>query len=84
VEARRAAAVQAAARVLAVANAGVPRSATRHTQQCVQVGGGLCEVLGPAVTGRPCPPLSAPGARGDVCVPELLTQTRPPAGVVLR
>jgi hypothetical protein len=81
-EARRAAALQAADRVLAIADATVPRSATRRTQQCVQVGGGLCEVLGPAVTGRPCPPLSSPGTRGDVCVPQLLTQSRPPSGVV--
>ena len=63
--------------------AGQTRSAARatpiklapgtRTDTCVPVGGGVCEVLGPAVTGKPCPSSSVPNPEGGVvCVPRVL------------
>ena len=65
----------AAARALTRALASSPRRLKRgaRTQTCVPVAGGLCEVLGPRVTGKPCPPGSLPFQEGGaVCVPRLL------------
>jgi hypothetical protein len=60
-------------RLLAGAVAPVPLGSTKHTFKCVQVGGGVCEVLAPGAGGTPCPPRSAPDpATGRLCVPELL------------
>jgi hypothetical protein len=69
--AARAAAVSALREILARA----PRSLKRDvkTERCVPVGGGLCEVLGPRVTRRRCPPSSTPYVEGGaVCVPRVL------------
>jgi hypothetical protein len=52
-----------------------PRTLSRSvkTERCVPVGGGLCEVLGPRVTRRRCPPASTPYVEGGaVCVPRVL------------
>lgn len=65
----------AAARALAAALASAPTRLSRSTKTdtCVPVGGGLCEVLGPGVTGKRCPPASVPYPRGGVvCVPSVL------------
>ncbi len=71
-----AAAVQAvAARALAAALAATPRKLPRRvkTEACVAVAGGLCEVLGPRVTKRPCPPGSVAYPEGGaVCIPRVL------------
>jgi hypothetical protein len=78
--ARRAAAAAAARSVFALATAAIPRAAARRTNRCVEVGGGLCEVLGPGATGRPCPAQSVPNpANGVVCVPQVLIQASPAA-----
>lgn len=65
--------VAAAQRALTTAyGAGV---APRPTRKCVEVGEGLCEVLGPAAGHRPCPAGSVPDpVRGVVCVPRLLIE----------
>jgi hypothetical protein len=65
----------AAARALAAALPLAPNRLTpgTRTDKCVPVGGGLCEVLGPAVTGKPCPRASVPNPEGGVvCVPRVL------------
>jgi len=65
----------AAAHALAAALASTPIRLTRttKTERCVPVGGGLCEVLGPGVTGNRCPPASVPNPEGGVvCVPSVL------------
>jgi hypothetical protein len=64
-----------AARALAAALPPAPIKLTASTtlDKCVPVGGGLCEVLGPSVTGKPCPSGSVPNPEGGVvCVPRLL------------
>ena len=64
-----------AARAVAQALAATPRQLRHHvkTDACVPVSGGLCEVLGPRVTGKPCPPGTVPYAEGGaVCIPRLL------------
>jgi hypothetical protein len=64
-----------AARALAAVLAATPRELPRHvrTESCVPVAGGLCEVLGPRVTRKPCPPASeAYPEGGAVCVPRVL------------
>jgi hypothetical protein len=70
------AAVQAsAARALASALAATPRRLPRRikTEACVAVAGGLCEVLGPRITGRRCPRNSlAYPEGGAVCIPRVL------------
>ena len=71
VSARRSLAAQAVAEALA----STPRrlSHSIRTSACVPVPGGLCEVLGPRVTGKPCPPGTLPYAEGGaVCIPRLL------------
>jgi len=71
----RAAARAVAARALAAVLAATPRTLRRgvRTEMCVPVAGGLCEVLGPHVTGRPCPPGSVAYAEGgEVCLPRIL------------
>jgi len=64
-----------AARIVASVLAATPH-ALRHgvrTESCVPVAGGLCEVLGPRVTGKPCPPASTPYPEGGaVCIPRVL------------
>jgi len=84
----RAAAASAAvtdqARALAAALASTPVALKRNakTRICVPVGGGLCEVLGPGVTGKQCPRASTPSAEGGiVCVPQVLVQAAQAAGV---
>lgn len=60
---------------LAAALASTPARLSRSTKTktCVPVGGGLCEVLGPSVTGNRCPPGSTPNPEGGVvCVPGVL------------
>lgn len=43
------------------------------TERCIEVPGGLCEALGPRVTGRHCPAGSQADPQGGVvCVPEVL------------
>ena len=72
------------ATALAAALAPTPVSLKRSTKThtCMPVGGGLCEVLGPGVTGKGCPRASAPSAEGGiVCVPEVLVQAARAAGV---
>lgn len=64
-----------AARALAAVLASTPHQVRRgvKTHACVPVAGGLCEVLGPRVTGRPCPPNSVAYPEGGaVCVPRVL------------
>jgi hypothetical protein len=71
----RAAARAVAARALAAVLAATPRTLKRgiRTEMCVPVAGGLCEVLGPHVTGRPCPAGSVAYAEGgEVCLPRIL------------
>jgi hypothetical protein len=44
-----------------------------RTHRCVEVAGGLCEALGPRITGRHCPPGSVADPQGGVvCVPKVL------------
>lgn len=73
---RAAAAVRAeAARTLARVLSASPHKLRRgvKTERCVPVAGGLCEVLGPAKTGKPCPRASVPYPEGGaVCVPSVL------------
>ena len=64
-----------AARALASVLAASPRKLGRkvRTETCVPVAGGLCEVLGPQVTGKPCPRGSSPYPEsGAVCIPRVL------------
>jgi hypothetical protein len=69
--ATRALAASALAAVLAATPVRLKRGI--KTDACVPVGGGLCEVLGPRVTGRRCPPASVPYPEGGVvCVPRVL------------
>jgi hypothetical protein len=73
--AKRATALGFVRRVLATALAPVVLNRSTVRDRCVEVGGGLCEVLGPGVTGRPCPTASVPTPEGGVvCVPQLLIQ----------
>ena len=75
--AKRALAADYIRRSLALGAVGITPAQAEHTDQCVQVGGGVCEVLGPGLTGRPCPPQSRPDPRGQVvCVPQVLIQRR--------
>jgi hypothetical protein len=71
-------------RLLAAVLASTPirLSRTTKTAVCVPVGGGVCEVLGPGVTGRHCPPASVANPRGGVvCVPRLLLLAARMAGI---
>jgi len=64
-----------AAHAVAAVLASTPRKLTPGvaTARCVPVGGGLCEVLGPRVTGKRCPHASVPYPEGGVvCVPRVL------------
>lgn len=64
-----------AARAVAAALAATPirLRAGIKTERCVEVAGGLCETLGPRVTGRRCPQGSVADPEGGVvCVPEVL------------
>jgi hypothetical protein len=64
-------AADAVRRLLAGAVTPSLAGSAKQTFKCVQVGGGLCEVLAPP--GRPCPAGSVPDpATGRLCVPELL------------
>jgi hypothetical protein len=67
----RAVAARALAGVLATTPVRLGRGV--KTEACIPVGGGLCEVLGPQVTGKRCPPDSVPyPVGGVVCVPQVL------------
>jgi hypothetical protein len=71
----RSAARAEAARALAAALPPAPIKLAPGTKidKCVPVGGGVCEVLGPALTGKPCPSASVPNPEGGVvCVPRVL------------
>jgi hypothetical protein len=71
----RSAALAAAASALAAAIPPAPIKLAPGTtiDKCVPVGGGVCEVLGPGVTGKPCPSASVPNPEGGVvCVPRVL------------
>ena len=69
----RASATAVMRRIAAVALSPVTLSRDTVKDKCILVGGGLCEVLGPGATGRPCPPSSVPTPVGGVvCVPQLL------------
>jgi hypothetical protein len=64
-----------AARALSAALTSSPRRLGHgvRTKPCVVVAGGLCEALGPRVTGKPCPPGSVPYTEGGaVCIPRVL------------
>lgn len=64
-----------AARTLASALAATPHHLPHgvRTEACVPVAGGLCEVLGPRLTGKPCPAESVAYPEGGaVCVPRVL------------
>lgn len=64
-----------AARALSATLTSSPRRLRRgvRTRACVAVAGGLCEALGPRLTGRPCPQGSVPYAEGGaVCIPRVL------------
>jgi hypothetical protein len=64
-----------AARAVAAALAATPihLKAGVKTNRCVEVSGGLCEALGPRITGRRCPQGSVADPEGGVvCVPEVL------------
>jgi|SRR5947209_4225579 len=66
-----------AAREVAAVLAATPVRLDRRvkTDRCVEVGGGLCEALGPRITGRHCPPGSVADPKGGVvCVPQVLLQ----------
>jgi hypothetical protein len=66
---------QAAALAAALASTPVSLKRSTKTHTCVPVGGGLCEVLGPGVTGKGCPRASEPSTEGGiVCVPEVVVQ----------
>jgi len=67
--------VAAARNTLAAAYSPVSPAAAKHPDKCVEVGGGLCEVAGPAITHKACPAGSVPDPATDsVCVPELLIE----------
>jgi hypothetical protein len=71
--ARRAAAARARRRAAQAALATTVSVRGARTDRCVEVGGGLCEVLGPGATGKPCPTGSIPEARGGLlCIPTSL------------
>jgi hypothetical protein len=64
-----------AAREVAAVLAATPvkLGAGVKTDRCVEVAGGLCEALGPRITGRRCPSGSVPDPKGGVvCVPQVL------------
>jgi|SRR5579884_4233130 len=74
-ERAQAAAGAVAARAVAAALASTPVKLTPKvkTAKCVEVAGGLCEALGPGITGKPCPPASVADPEGGVvCVPRVL------------
>lgn|GEM_PF-3655621 len=80
--ARRATALELIRRLVTVALSPVTLSRTTIRDKCVLVGGGLCEVLGPGATGKPCPPSSVPTPIGGVvCVPRLLLEGNPTTDV---
>lgn len=69
------AAAAVAARAVAAALAATPvrLRPNSRTERCIVVAGGLCETLGPRITGRRCPPGSVANPEGGVvCVPEVL------------
>lgn len=77
----RAAGQTAAAAATAVANqvaAALAATPVRlepgtKTERCIEVPGGLCEALGPKITGRRCPSGSRANPEGGVvCVPDVL------------
>jgi hypothetical protein len=78
-----AAAGTAAARAVAAALAATPIRLKPgvKTDRCIEVAGGLCEVLGPRITGRRCPRGAVADPEGGiVCVPEVLLQAARIAG----
>lgn len=72
-----------AARAVAAALAATPVKLARgaRTERCIVVAGGLCETLGPRITGRRCPSGSVADPEGGVvCVPEVLLMAARVAG----
>lgn len=52
-----------------------------RTERCIEVAGGLCETLGPRITGRSCPSGSVADPEGGiVCVPQVLLEAARIAG----
>lgn len=73
----------AAARAVAAALAATPVRLQHgiKTERCVEVAGGLCETLGPRITGKGCPPGSVADPEGGVvCVPRVLVLAARAAG----
>jgi hypothetical protein len=71
----RAAVRTTVARALAAALAATPVKIEpgTKTERCIEVAGGLCEALGPRITGKRCPPGSVADPKGGVvCVPGVL------------
>jgi hypothetical protein len=57
----------------ALSSAPIKLTPGTRTATCVPVRGGLCEVLGPAETGKPCPPSTVANPEGGVvCIPRVL------------
>jgi hypothetical protein len=72
-----------AARALSVALASSPRRVRRGAKlrTCIPVAGGVCEALGPHLTGKPCPHESVPYAEGGaVCIPQVLLEAAKATG----
>lgn len=73
----RAAAAPAAAIAIevaaALADSPVRLTPGTKTERCVEVAGGLCEALGPRITGKHCPAGSRADPEGGiVCIPDVL------------
>jgi hypothetical protein len=78
-----AAAGSSAARAVAAVLAATPVKLQHgvRTERCIEVAGGLCETLGPRVTGRSCPSGSVADPEGGVvCVPQILLEAARMAG----
>ncbi len=71
--AQRANAARPAGLAAALVSKRVRLTRTTRIEQCVEVGLGLCEVLGPGATGKPCPADSVPvPIGGATCIPKIL------------
>jgi hypothetical protein len=72
-----------AARAVAAVLAATPVKLEHgvRTERCIEVAGGLCETLGPRITGRSCPSGSVADPEGGVvCVPQVLLEAARMAG----
>lgn len=66
-----------AARAVAAVLAATPVKLEHgvRTERCIEVAGGLCETLGPRITGKSCPSGSVADPEGGVvCVPQVLLE----------